>query len=228
MPLPPEPELEVLHTRTYEVKAYRKDADTMMLRGVVRDVKPAGLYVADDPEPLTIHHMVLDLDIAFPAMEIARVEVVFEDFPHTTCPTIIPDYQKLIGLSIARGFTNRVRELFGGPRGCTHILALLQAMAPVTNQTRFSMMAASARLTAAEGSDVADGMPSTFGNFGSLTPEQRLSAMRFNLNTCHIWDEDGEHVQSMKRGELGEVPVWITKRYEKLGRDASNWRRFTR
>jgi hypothetical protein len=228
VPLPPEPELEVLHSRTYEVKAYRKDANTMMLRGVVRDVKPAGLYVADDPEPLTIHHMVLDLDISFPSMEIVRVEVVFEDFPHATCPTIVPEYQKLVGLSIARGFTHTIRDLFGGPRGCTHVLALLQAMAPVTNQTRFSMMAATARAAAVEGTDVADGMPSTFGETASLTPEQRLAAMRFNLNTCHIWDEEGEHVQSMKRGEPGEVPVWITKRYAKLGRDASNWRSFTR
>jgi len=33
-------------------------------------------------------------------------------------------------LSIARGFTHKVRGLFGGPRGCTHTTALSQAMAP--------------------------------------------------------------------------------------------------
>ena len=228
MPLPPEPDLEVLHHRTYDVKAYRKDNETMMLRGTVRDEKPAGLYIADDPEPLTIHHMVMELDIAFPSMEIRRVDVVFEDFPHAACPSIVPEYQKLVGLSIARGFTNKIRDLLGGPRGCTHVLALLQAMAPVTNQTRFSMMAASARAAAAEGSDVADGMPSALSNDVSLTPAQRLAAMRFNLNTCHVWDEEGEHVGSLKRGEPGEVPVWITKRYAELGRDPKNWRQFTK
>ncbi len=228
MPLPPEPDLELLHDRTYEVKAYRKNATTMTLRGIVRDVKPAGLYIADDPEPLTIHHMVLELDIGFPSMEIQRVDIVFEDFPHTTCPSIVPEYQKLIGLSVARGFTNKVRDLLGGPRGCTHILALLQAMAPVTNQARFSMMAASARAATAEGSDVADGMPGAVNNDVSLTPQQRLEAMRFNLNTCHIWDEHGEHVEALKRGEPSEVPVWITKRYAQLGRDPKDWARFTK
>lgn len=222
MPLPPEPELELLHTRTYEVKAYRKADTTMLLRGIVHDEKPAGLYIQDDTEPLTIHHMVIDLEVSFPSMEISAVEVVFEDFPHGACPTIVPEYEKLVGLSISRGFTHRLRELFGGPRGCTHILALLQAMAPVINQTRFSMMAASAR--ASNRSD----RSSPFDETVSLTPEQRLAAMRFNLNTCHVWDEEGEQVQAMKRGESGEIPVWITKRYTKLGRDVTDWRTFTR
>ena len=59
-----------------------------------------------------------------------RADVVFEAHPHTTCPAIIEHYQGLVGLSIARGFTHQVRELFGGPRGCTHTTALLLAMAP--------------------------------------------------------------------------------------------------
>ena len=48
----------------------------------------------------------------------------------------------LVGLSIARGFTHRVRELFGGPRGCTHTTALLQAMAPIAMQCFWSMRSA--------------------------------------------------------------------------------------
>ena len=221
MPLPPEPDLEVIHTRTYDVKAYRKDANTMLLRGIVRDQKPGGTYIADDPEPLTVHHMVVDLEVSYPSTEIVGVKVVFEDHPHTSCPEIVPDYEKIIGLSISRGFTHKIRELFGGPRGCTHILALLQAMAPVTNQVRFTMMTPLA----------VDGKPAPTAadqmkQMRSLTPEQRLSAMRFNLNTCHVWDEEGEHVQEIREGRSTEVPVWITKRFAKLGRDVSTWRRF--
>jgi len=36
----------------------------------------------------------------------------------------VPHYESLVGLSIARGFTHKARELFGGPRGCSHILTL--------------------------------------------------------------------------------------------------------
>ncbi len=59
-----------------------------------------------------------------------------------------------------------------------------------------------------------------------LTPHQRLSAMRFNLNTCHVWDEEGEQVQAIRAGRATEVPVWIMKRFAKLGRDLSTWQRF--
>lgn len=206
------------------MKAYRKDADTLLLRGIVRDEKPGGTYIADDPEPLTVHHMVVDLEVAYPSTEIVGINVIFEDHPHASCPSIAPDYEKIIGLSISRGFTHKIRELFGGPRGCTHVLALLQAMAPITNQVRFSMMTPPAGSTtgstgSAEGSD-------PMRQMRRLTPQQRLSAMRFNLNTCHVWDEEGEQVQDIRAGRATEVPVWITKRFAKLGRDLSTWQRF--
>ena len=213
--LPPDPELELLHTRTYEVRSYRKDDDTMMIRGAVRDVKPAGLMLDGDPEPLTIHHMIVEIDVTMPTMDIVRAEVVFEERPHSTCTGIVPHYEKLVGLSIARGFTHKVRELFGGPRGCTHVTALLQAMAPVSIQSRFSLLASSRRAAGAEGSP----------GSGSVMPttEQRLAMMAGNINTCHVWDEEGEMVDGMRRGEEREVPLWIGKRLVKLGRDPQSW-----
>jgi len=131
-----------------------------------------------------------------------------ETHPHSQCPQIEDHYHKLIGLSIARGFTHKVRELFGGPRGCTHTTALLQAMAPVAVQSMWSYRMASAR------ENGGDGFPNT---------EARSRAMSTNLNTCHIWDEDGEQVAAIRRGEQMEIPVWINKRYAELGRDPTDW-----
>jgi len=45
-----------------------------------------------------------------------------------------------------------------------------------------------------------------------------------NLNTCHIWAEDGEQVQALRNNEPMEIPVWIEKRCAKLGLDPSSWR----
>ena len=45
-----------------------------------------------------------------------------------------------------------------------------------------------------------------------------------NLNTCHIWAEDGEQVRAVREGLPMEVPVWIEKRFAKLGIDATAWR----
>jgi hypothetical protein len=211
--LPPEPTLQPLHTRDYLVRAYKVDDDTVLLRGAVRDTKPAGLYIEDDPAPLPIHHMVVELTIAWPSLEITAAGAVFEVHPQSVCPTIAPAYDQLVGLSIARGFNNRVRELFGGPRGCTHVTALLAAMAPVAIQCNWSMRVAKQREL---------GDPPR----AQLTPEMREMMIAPNLNSCHVWDEEGEFVGAIRSGEGIEMPVQVSKRLRDLGRDPSEW--FTR
>lgn len=212
-----DPETQLLHERAYVVRSYRKDSRTLLLRGAVRDQKPAGLYVPDDPEPLTIHHMIVDLEITVPTLEIVRAKAVMEIHPHEHCRQIEDHYQKLVGLSITRGFTHKVRELFGGPRGCTHTTALLQAMAPVAIQSMWSFHMAAAHDGATAAGDAGDAP-------GFSTPEARMRAVATNLNSCHVWAEDGAQVTGIRNGEPMEVPIWISKRYAELGRDHSTWR----
>lgn len=206
-----DPADELAHERAYVVRSYVKGESTLVLRGAVRDQKPPGLYVPADPEPMTIHHMIVDLEIEVPSLVITRARAVLDVHPHMTCKNIEPHYGNLVGLSIARGFTHRVRELFGGPRGCTHTTALLQAMAPVAIQSMWSFRMRSMR--------AAGGMGSEFS-----TAEAREASMRANLNTCHVWAEDGEHLQSIRAGEPMEVPLWIKSRFDKLGLDPETWR----
>ena len=213
LPPPNDSSLEEMHERTYAVKAYRKSDDVIVLRGAVRDIKPPDLYVPDDPEPMSVHHMIVELEITVPDMLITNASVVFEVMPHHGCPSIAPHYGKLVGLNIARGFTHKVRELFGGPRGCTHTTALLQAMAPVAIQSIWSLRAIAVR------DGVAVAPPQR------ATREQRLANMRFNLNTCHIWDENGEMANIVADGGDIGLPLWIENRYAELGRDPVEWRK---
>ena len=214
--LPPDPDYTPIHTRNYEVRAFKVSDTEILLRGAVRDDKPAGLYVQDDPEPLTIHHMIVELRVTFPMMEIVDANVEFKDFPHVECPGITTRYKQLIGLSIARGFTHKVRELFGGPRGCTHTTALLQAMGPVAIQCGWSMRVIKmSEMRAAGGDDVALDIP----------PEAREMAFKSNLNTCHIWDENGEQVANIRAGVDIGAPLSVTKRLAKLNRDPDEWNR---
>ncbi len=203
--IPPDPDgLDVLHDREYRVRAYRLADDRLLIRGAVRDQKPPGLYLADDTEPLTMHHMLVDLEIAYPSLEIVDARVDFAAHPHTTCPVIIEHYRGLVGLSIARGFTHRVRELFGGPRGCTHTTALLLAMAPVVIQCTWSMRAEAVRQ--AGGGDV-----------------QREQVMRANMNTCHVWAEDGEQIADLRAGRPMEMPLTMQRRFVELGHSPDEW-----
>jgi hypothetical protein len=50
-------------------------------------------------------------------------------------------------------------------------------------------------------------------------------AFKSNLNTCHIWDEEGEHVRTIRAGGDIGAPLSVTKRLIKLGRDPDEWNR---
>ncbi len=202
-----------LHQRTYLVRAFRHSATAMRLRGVVHDLKPAGLYLAEDPEPMTVHHMILDLIIDYPSLVITDAKAVLETHPHPECVRIEDHYLNLIGLSIARGFTHKVRELFGGPRGCTHTTMLLQAMAPVAVQSMWSMQ------SFAEGGGLKVSSPRR------MDDPERQAAWRFNLGSCHVWAEDGDMVALVQAGGEVPVPVWAEDRLRALGRDPNEWRR---
>lgn len=209
MSFPPEPDLPLIHHRSYDVRAYRQSPTELRLRGTVQDQKPPGIYI-DDDQPLTVHHMVVDLLISFPALQILEIDVVLGTHPHQGCAAIEPDYQQLVGLSIARGFSRAVKDRVGGPRGCTHVGALLQAMAPVVIQSTWSMRAAEEGTVAVNiGRSKSD-----------VSVEDRL---RYNLDTCHIWAADGELVAKVRAGEEIPPPVWAVERLEELGRDPEEW-----
>ena len=208
--LPLDDDLDLIHTRQYEARVYQVSDEELLVRGAVSDMKPPGLYILDDPEPMEIHQMQLELRVALPNLEITAVQVVFETYPNSKCPIIANDYQKLVGLSIARGFTREIRNLFGGPNGCTHTNALLQAMAPAAVQAMWSVSIRNGRQN--EGSAIAS---------SSKARESRIAG---TLNTCHIWAEDGEHVAAVRRGDRTDYPpLPVRDRLRALGRDERNW-----
>lgn len=197
---------QLVHTRSYDVTSYLEGEDRLHLRGRVHDVKPPGLVIEDDPDPLSIHEMIVELVVALPELEIVEADVEMPTHPHEECPAIAAHYRRLVGLSIARGFTHQIRELFGGPRGCTHTTALLQAMAPVAVQSLWSI---------AEADDEPGG--------GPPTPEAVRAKLGRNLNTCHVWAEDGPMFAIAARGEELPPPLWARERLVSLGRDPSTW-----
>ena len=201
----------LIHTRQYQVHAFRMSDAKFLLRGVVVDEKPAGLYIENDPDPIWMHHMIVDLEIVYPTFLIEKASVEFKNHPHLGCTNITDHYKKLEGMSIARGFNAKVRELFGSSRGCTHIGALLAAMAPVAIQTGWSM-----RVSSVVDIDDASKSPGDF-------QEQRIKQFASTINTCHIWDEHGEMVSKVRRGEEIEMPLPVVRRLRDLGRDETDW-----
>jgi hypothetical protein len=107
---------------------------------------------------------------------------------------IADHYTSLVGLSVSRGFTHQVRELFGGPRGCSHTTALLQAMAPVAIQARVAMTRLDPRR------------------------DERPFDPRRSINTCHVWAPGGELADDILAGKPLPVPLSVLRRYAELGR----------
>lgn len=206
-------ELELIHTRGYDVKGYWRPDGTLLIRGSVCDELPARLYDIDDDAPLVMHHMVVALTVALPDLLITDVTVEFRSHPHQACPGVIDHYRHLVGLSIARGFTHKVRELFGGPRGCTHTTALLQAMAPVAMQCKLASRMMGLRQSG-------DGAPTALSG-----PEMRAARGAGNRNTCHVWAEDGEHLARILDGTDTDLPIPISVRIRERGGDPDEWRR---
>jgi hypothetical protein len=205
---PENPEFPLIHTRRYEVRAFRMAADRLMLRGVVVDEKPAGLYLKGDVQPLWLHHMIVELEIVYPTFLIEKASATFHEHPHLECTHITDHYKNLEGMSIARGFNAKVKELFAGARGCTHITALLSAMAPVAIQAGWSMRAVAS-------SDVQVD--------AQKDHENRERQLAGTINTCHMWDENGALAASVSSGNYTEVPLSVKKRLTELGRSEEEW-----
>ena len=78
--------------------------------------------------------MTLTLEMSIRDMTITAAHADMHDFPHIECTDIVPAFEGLVGLSIARGYNKEVQRRFIGVNGCTHLEFLARAMAPAAIQ----------------------------------------------------------------------------------------------
>lgn len=194
-----------IHQRNYETEAFAEADGTMRVVGRLVDTKPSGLSTADG-EPLVIHDMTIELFVAMPSFEIVDVRTQMDVHPYDQCTAILDSYRQLIGVSIARGYSRKIHELFGRVNGCSHMGALLVALGPVAIQASWSM----SRLDADPLELIAD--------IDSGEIDRQLG---MNLNTCHVWSEDGTQIAFLKKGERPVRPHWETERLARIA-DRSN------
>ena len=128
---------ELLHARRLEIKGYKRADGLYDIEGHLLDTKPydfklaAGVRGADEP----IHSMWLRITVDR-TLTIVDAAAAMDAMPYVDhCDQIVPAYRKLIGLAIRPGYHNRLKELFGSVRGCTHISELAGALATGAFQT---------------------------------------------------------------------------------------------
>jgi hypothetical protein len=56
-----------------------------------------------------------------------------------------------------------------------------------------------------------------------VSADERQRMLRMNLNTCHVWAEDGPNMTAIRAGESLEPPLQIVRRFRELGKDPGDW-----
>jgi hypothetical protein len=162
---------ETLHTRRIVLNGYRRADGLYDIEAQLTDTKTYGFAnedrgVIDAGEPLHGMSMRMTVD---EDMMIMGFEAATDYSPYTICPQVTPNFARLVGLRIGRGFLRAAAERVGGVHGCTHLRELLQQMATVAFQTLYPVL--------------------TKRSKPGSSPEPGL------LNTCYAYSADSSVVQ---------------------------------
>jgi hypothetical protein len=175
-PAPREP----VHTRSIVCRSFRRDDGQLDIDGRFIDTRPFA-YESDFRGPCAegsaLHNMQLRLTVDR-SRHIRALASAMVGTPYAGCAEVNPNFQRMVGLSIGRGFRKAMRERIGGVEGCTHVIALLDAMSAAAVQA-FASDAYAPRKP------------------GQPAPAKvwKLEAL---IDTCHSYRADGEVIPAMK------------------------------
>lgn len=126
-----------MHTRSIECNGYKREDGLYDIEGRLIDTKSIDFHNKDRGHVKPgghIHEMWIRLTVDLD-LNVIDVEARTVFSPHAMCPDITPNFERLKGLSIHRGWTRKTRELLGGTQGCTHLVELLGPVATTAFQT---------------------------------------------------------------------------------------------
>lgn len=152
MPLIEPAERELLHLRDIAIRGYRRADGLFDIEAHLTDTKSYGFsnhdrgYV-EAGEPLHGMWMRMTVD---EHLTIVACEASTEFGPYTVCPDAAPNFSRLAGLSIKRGFLKAAADRVGGTADCTHLRELLQQMATTALQTLYAVRSRGERAESTE------------------------------------------------------------------------------
>ena len=104
-----------IHSRQFDVQYYELDEHLWRLTSRLND---------DD------HDIRAGLDISVPDMIVRDASVEFARYPLEECLCAAGQIKELIGANLFEDYSQRVRQLFMGPRGCPNVMTILTTSAP--------------------------------------------------------------------------------------------------
>jgi hypothetical protein len=176
---------KLVHTRKIEIRTYDLGDHRVLVEGKLADTRnpqsPAG---ETESGPFLIHDLIARIWVQGPDLTISAVEAEMDKIPRNMCAEILPGMQKLVGLKIITGFTQRVKDLIGDVKGCSHLTNLFLTLGPVAEQ----------------------GYWAAYGRRPGARSLDNPAVSRV-LDSCHVWRKDGPYVRSlfaeMEKGKKG-------------------------
>ncbi len=175
---------ETLHLRDYHFTGHRREDGLFDIEGSMVDRKThsfpnewRGSVEAGEPVHEMWVRVTLDENLVIQAVEAATSAGPFE-----ICPAVTPAYASLRGERIKSGWSNLLKEKFGGQRGCTHHTEMLRALGTVAFQTIHGWKERSRRES---GHSRSEGPPG----------ERPIGKRPGFIDTCHALAADGDIVR---------------------------------
>lgn len=161
-----------IHRRTIEIEAF-EEGDFLHVTCRLRDTRPYSGRV--------VHDLSLSLGVD-QTLTVTSAEATMAAHPHVECTEILPKFDELVGLSVARGYTRAVQERFIGVKGCSHLEFMARAMGPAIVQAMATTRAKQREAALQSGE------------------ESVFTVNPFMPNSCHIWAEGGAAEQKIAAG----------------------------
>jgi hypothetical protein len=167
---------KLVHGRDITIRTYDRGEGRVLVEGRLRDERHRPRSGEDFGGTFLVHDMVARLTVRGPEMVIESMEAEMPHHPREGCTEVLPWMQRLVGIRIASGFTQRVKELVGNSRGCAHLTSLLLTLGPA----------------AVQGFWAAYGV----GREDLRADDPRIKMV---VNTCYLWREDGPLIEDLRR-----------------------------
>ncbi len=116
-------DVQAIYHRTKEVNIYPLTDDRFLIESFLRD---------------EVHDVHAEVEIVYPSLEIVAARSEVRSGPFTNiCNLTHPNMQKLVGMRVARGFTQVARLAVGGASGCHRVSELVVEIAQAAYQLHF-------------------------------------------------------------------------------------------
>jgi Protein of unknown function (DUF2889) len=137
MPLSSPANRERLHLRRVSYEGFRRDDGLFDIEAHLVDSKDRDykLAVGIRSKDIPVHEMRARVTINR-RFDVIDIEAATEQMPYPgQCNLIAPDYKKLIGSNLLKGFKKAIAEHLGGIKGCTHLSEMLGYLPTAAVQT---------------------------------------------------------------------------------------------